>query len=74
VHNFPAYFPQALSNPQEPYCYPDQALGEFRKWLRETYLDKHLPEYLNNQAKVGKINPVIATKTIETFKPKSITA
>jgi hypothetical protein len=30
-HNYPAYFPQAASNPQHPYCYPDEALGEFRK-------------------------------------------
>lgn len=37
-HNYPSYFPQAKSNPQEPWCYPDSALGEFRKWLRETYI------------------------------------
>src|SRR5690606_19732028 len=23
-HNYPAYFPQAESNPQSPYCYPDE--------------------------------------------------
>lgn len=37
-HNYPSYFPQATSNPQEPWCYPEMALGEFRKWFRETYV------------------------------------
>ena len=39
-HNYPEYFPQALSNPQPAYCYPDDALGEFRKWIREHYLGR----------------------------------
>lgn len=37
-HNYPTYFPQSLSNPQEPWCYPDAALAEFRRWLRENYV------------------------------------
>ncbi len=37
-HNYPAYFPQAESNPQEPWCYPDTALAEFRRWVREDYI------------------------------------
>lgn len=37
-HNYPDYFPQAASNPQEPWCYPEAALGEFRRWLREEYI------------------------------------
>lgn len=72
AHNFPVYFPQALSNPQSPYCYPDDALGDFRKWFRKTYIEAHLPEYLNSQAKLGKIQPAIATKAIDAFKPKSL--
>ena len=39
-HNYPSYFPQAESNPQEPWCYPDMALAEFRRWLREDYIGK----------------------------------
>lgn len=38
-HNYPDYFPQSRSNPQEPWCYPDAALGEFRRWMREVYID-----------------------------------
>lgn len=71
-HNYPVYFPQALSNPQSPYCYPEEALGDFRKWFRETYLEAHLPDYLSNQAKIGKIKPKVATKAIEAFKAKAI--
>lgn len=70
LHDYPVYFPQALSNPQTPYCYPDDALGEFRKWFRETYLEAHLPEYLQGQAKLGKVKPATATKAIAAFKPK----
>jgi hypothetical protein len=73
-HDYPVYFPQAASNPQTPFCYPDDALGDFRKWFRETYLSSHLADYLNTQATSGKIKPVIATKTIEAFKPKQIAA
>ncbi|MGN7770793.1 hypothetical protein [Phyllobacterium sp. 22552] len=72
LHDYPVYFPQALSNPQTPFCYPDDALGEFRSWFRKTYIETHLPEYLQNQAKLGKVKPAIATKAIEAFKPKSL--
>lgn len=37
-HNYPSYFPQAVSNPQTPWCYPESALGEFRRWFREIYI------------------------------------
>lgn len=37
-HNYPSYFPQSASNPQEPWCYPEGSLGEFRKWFRDSYI------------------------------------
>jgi hypothetical protein len=37
-HNYPEYFPQSASNPQEAWCYPESALGEFRRWFRENYI------------------------------------
>jgi hypothetical protein len=37
-HNYPEYFSQAPSNPQPAWCYPEMALGEFRRWLRENYI------------------------------------
>ena len=54
-HNYPSYFPQALSNPQTAHCYPDSSLGEFRRWMREDYLERHLPDYLKAQIKMGKV-------------------
>jgi hypothetical protein len=54
-HNFPDYYPQAKSNPQEPYAYPDAALGAFKKWLRETYIVTKLPGYLTGKVKTNAI-------------------
>lgn len=54
-HNYPDYYPQAKSNPQEPFAYPDAALGEFKKWLRENYIVKKLPTYLTGKVKENVI-------------------
>lgn len=59
-HFYPEYFPQAKSNPQEPFAYPDAALGEFRRWLRSEYVVNKLPTYLTNQAKSNKISTAVA--------------
>lgn len=37
-HNYPEYFAQAASNPQIAKCYPEDALGEFRRWFRQDYI------------------------------------
>ncbi len=58
-HNFPSYFPQADSNPQEPWCYPEMALGEFRRWLRETYIGE------------GKFEKYLTAKVKENLLPAS---
>jgi hypothetical protein len=51
-HNYPDYFPQAASNPQEAWCYPEAALGEFRRWFRENYIgDGKFESYLLNKVK-----------------------
>lgn len=72
-HNYPEYFPQSLSNPQPAYCYPDDALAEFRKWVREIYLPKQLPNYLNTKVKQGQLPAAKASAAIAAFKPKQIT-
>jgi len=72
-HNYPAYFPQALSNPQAAYCYPDDALGEFRKWVREEYLPKKFPNYLNDKVAQKQIGASQAAAAIEAFRPKQLT-
>lgn len=51
-HNYPDYFPQAASNPQEPWCYPDAALAEFRRWLRDDYIGLgKFKKYLESKVK-----------------------
>lgn len=51
-HNFPDYFPQAAANPQIPWCYPDAALGEFRRWVRENYIGEgKFAKYLETKVK-----------------------
>nr|WP_315259157.1 hypothetical protein [uncultured Duganella sp.] len=49
-HNYPDYYPQALSNPQKPNAYPDAALPLFRQWFRETYLLTKFPKYILSKA------------------------
>lgn len=54
-HSYPDYFPQAVTNPQPAHCYPDAALGEYRRWMREVYLVEKLPSYLKSAEKRGTL-------------------
>lgn len=71
-HNYPDYYPQAQSNPQAPYAYPISCIGEFRKWLRDTYITTKLPNYLLGQTKRGQLNQPVANKVLEALIPKQI--
>lgn len=64
-HHFPRYFPQSWSNPQKANCYPDMALGEFRRWMREVYMETLLPAYLRDQVRQGKLPAAVATNTMD---------
>jgi hypothetical protein len=70
--NYPSYFPQAEANPHDTFCYPNEALAEFRSWLQSTYIPKKMPDYLNTKVKQGQIPSKLATSAIEAFKPKQI--
>lgn len=66
-HAYPDYFPQSASNPQEAWCYPDSALGEFRRWLHEDYIGAgKFRNYINQKVR-GKELP-------ETFARVAIAA
>ena len=69
-HDYPLYYPQAKSNPQPSWCYPDSALGEFRSWLRTNYILSKFPKYLLGQVKKGKLPQTSAQVAIEAFKHK----
>lgn len=51
-HDFPEYYPQAASNPQKPWAYPDAALPTFRLWFRRVYLPTKFPVYVLKKAAV----------------------
>ncbi|MAN80672.1 MAG: hypothetical protein CMM77_02915 [Rhodospirillaceae bacterium] len=51
-HYYPTYYPQAASNPQTPWAYPDDALPLFRQWFRHHYLPTKFPPYILKKANV----------------------
>lgn len=70
-HNYPDYFPQAKSNPQEPWCYPESALGEFRRWLRENYIGEgRFSSYISKKVKDKELPPSFAQAAIGVYKQK----
>jgi hypothetical protein len=69
-HNYPKYFPQAASNPQEAWCYPEAALGEFRRWFRETYIGEgKFAAYVLAKAKAKQLPVSFAQLAIEAYSP-----
>jgi hypothetical protein len=71
-HDYPLYYPQAKSNPQPAYAYPENIVGLFRAWLRREYITKKLPTYLTGQIRKGTLEKHTAAKVIESFAPKRI--
>lgn len=68
-HNFPEYFPQAESNPQEPWCYPDSALGEFRRWFRDDYIGNgKFQNYIEGKVKEQQLPVSFAQLAIAAYK------
>ena len=61
LHSCPSDYPQAAAGPQEAFCYPEDALPEFRKWMREEYKPKKFPNDLNGKVKQGSIPAPQAT-------------
>jgi hypothetical protein len=68
-HNYPSYFPQSKSNPQHPFCYPDAALGEFRRWVREVYLADKFSQYLQAKERQGALPPSFVQLALTAFDP-----
>lgn len=67
-HNYPPDFPQSKSNPQEPWCYPERALGEFRRWLRENYIGEgNFSKYIDGQVKKKALPASFSQLIIQTY-------
>ena len=73
-HYYPEYYPQAAKNPQTPKCYPEAALGEFRRWLREDYIrGGKFKAYVSGQVQRHQISSETAQKALGAYNiPLSI--
>ncbi|GAO39352.1 hypothetical protein SCH01S_29_00400 [Sphingomonas changbaiensis NBRC 104936] len=73
-HRYPDDHPQARSNPQESWCYPLAALGAYRQWLQDSYIDGgKFAGYLDGKVKKGDLAPSVAQLAIATIAPAQIT-
>ena len=71
-HRYPDSHPQARSNPQDSWCYPLAALGAFRKWLQNEYIEGgKFRNYLKGKVSRGELPPSIAQLAIATIEPNS---
>lgn len=72
-HSYPDTHPQARSNPQESWCYPVAALGDFRTWLQEVYIEGgKFSTYLRGKVSRGELPPSVAQLAISTIVPAQI--
>jgi hypothetical protein len=71
-HNFPDYYPQAKSNPQEPWAYPNACLPTFREWFYAEYVDKKFPAYLTKKVKAQSLGYAEMQHLLAVVQPKLI--
>lgn len=74
-HNYPDSHPQAKSNPQDSWCYPLAALGAFRTWLQDIYLEGgKFKSYLDGKVARKELPPSVAQLAISTLTPATLAA
>ncbi|HVV94267.1 MAG TPA: hypothetical protein VHD15_12695 [Hyphomicrobiales bacterium] len=72
-HRYPDSHPQARSNPQESWCYPLEALGAYRQWLQDVYIEGgKFRDYLKGKVSRGELPPSVAELAIATLTPPQI--
>lgn len=71
-HNYPDYYPQSMSNPQDANAYPDEALPEFRRWFKQEYLPTKFPKYILNKANVIPGGKEEVLRLANLFSPKEL--
>ncbi|HDJ1441637.1 TPA: hypothetical protein PPN70_004087 [Serratia rubidaea] len=67
-HVYPEWFPQHRAGPVDAWIYPDDALGEFRRWMQQSYLPTKFPAYIVGKVKSGSIPHVDAAKLLTQVK------
>lgn len=73
-HNYPDYYPQSESNPQEAWAYPVAALGVFREWLDAEYIPTKFPAYLKGKVKRRVLDEQAAARLIAAVTPEQLPA
>ncbi len=72
-HRYPDDHPQAKSNPQESWCYPLDALGEYRRWLQDEYIEGgKFKGYLDGKVSKGDMPPSVAQLAIAAIVPAAL--
>ena len=72
-HRYPKSHPQALSNPQESWCYPLASLGYYREWLQSEYIEGgKFKTYLGGKVAKGELPPSMAQLAISALAPEQI--
>jgi hypothetical protein len=72
-HNYPDYFPQAVSNPQDMWVYPNSALGVYRNWLQQEYVPKKFPAYVAYKVTKGALPASMAELLLAAVEPMKLT-
>ncbi|WP_353614052.1 hypothetical protein [Mangrovibacter phragmitis] len=74
-HVYPDWFPQHKAGPVDAWIYPDDSLGEFRRWMQKDYIPNRFGNYLVKKSADGAIPRIDAVKIIEAVRkpqlPKS---
>lgn len=74
-HKYPESHPQSKANPHESWCYPLAALGYYRNWLQETYIEGgKFSTYLKGKVAKGELAPSVAQLAIKAIVPVQISA
>jgi len=60
AHNYPEYFPQVKSNPQDVNIYPVEALGDFCRWMQNEYIPLRFPKPIQDKVSDGAPPPSAA--------------
>ena len=67
-HVYPDWFPQSKAGNLPANIYPEEALGEFRRWLREDYVPKGFKEYLADKVQQKVIENKKAIEVLENLQ------
>lgn len=72
-HHYPNSHPQSKANPHDSWCYPVSALGDYRIWLQDIYIEGgKFSKYLKDKVSRGELSPSVAQLAITALTPQMI--